>query len=58
MKLDLLTRAVEGLLVALWLGGGHLIWRSTVSSLQPLVTEVLGVEGKAPAAEPKGGQVQ
>lgn len=45
------------LLVALWLGGGHLIWRSTVSDLQPLVTEVLGVEDEAPAAEAKGGQV-
>jgi type VI secretion system protein ImpK len=41
-------------LVVLWLGGGHLLWRSTLSGLQPLVTEILGVErgaGETPAPE-------
>jgi type VI secretion system protein ImpK len=57
------------LLVALWLGGGHLIWTATVSGLQPLVTEILGAERPAghgaapaepapPAAPRKGGQVR
>ena len=42
------------LLLALWLGGGHLIWRSTLTDLQPLVTEILGVEegGRVQPAEP------
>jgi type VI secretion system protein ImpK len=43
-------------LVVLWLGGGHLLWRSTLAGLQPLVTEVLGVEkgeaGETPASAP------
>lgn len=51
------------LLVALWLGGGHLIWRSTLSGLRPLVTEILGAEGKARSAEArvspeKGGEAR
>ncbi|HVG07058.1 MAG TPA: DotU family type IV/VI secretion system protein [Thermoanaerobaculia bacterium] len=49
-------------LVALWLGGGHLIWRSTLDGLQPLVTEILGAEGgkRAQPAVPveNGGQVR
>jgi len=45
------------LLVALWLGGGHLIWRSTIAGLQPLVTDILDTDGKAKDAA-KGGQGQ
>lgn len=39
------------LLVVLWLGGGHLIWRSAVAGLQPLVTEILGVERQVPRGQ-------
>jgi type VI secretion system protein ImpK len=35
------------LLIVLWLGVGDLLWRSTIDGLEPLVTDVLGVEGKA-----------
>ncbi len=43
-------------LVVLWIGGGHLLWRSKLADLQPLVTEVLGVEkGKADETPPPSG---
>ncbi|HYN20110.1 MAG TPA: DotU family type IV/VI secretion system protein [Thermoanaerobaculia bacterium] len=58
------------LLVALWIGGSHLLWHASLSDLRPLVSEILGREGPSsptggsgtPAAAPEvagnGGQVR
>jgi type VI secretion system protein ImpK len=48
------------LLVALWIGGSHLLWRSTLAGLQPLVTEILGTGAPAPARSmaERGGEAR
>jgi type VI secretion system protein ImpK len=40
------------LIVALWVGGSHLLWQSALSGLRPLVTEILSRGAPAPAAAP------
>lgn len=38
------------LLTVLWIAGGHLLWRSTVAGLEPLVDEILSQSGSAGGA--------
>lgn len=41
------------LLFVLWIGGSHLIWRSAIAEVRPVVDEILGA---SPAAETEEGQ--
>lgn len=45
------------LLVALWLGGGHLLWRSTIDGIEPFVAEILGAAPVQSPADPAASPV-